>query len=214
LRNLRIHLALLLLLCPINAVNAWTITGNDDQDFWQRLGQSDRSLDEQLRARKLREEELQRIDEDERDQRDRLKRRDRPLFQTSDNYQTKLGDADDEKYTDSDSIAGFKRNQDKTLPDDLKSETSANRQDSYSTDLSKDRKGDHSTVDEEHKLAEKLEWRKLTEVRDQFDDWVPSKPDPSSNGGFTIYPDNGSPVPYKLNGHVDIQRKLPWQAEN
>jgi hypothetical protein len=41
-------------------------------------------------------------------------------------------------------------------------------------------------------------------------DWVPDKLDPLSNGGFTIAPDNGSPVPYKLNGHVDIQRGRPW----
>lgn len=37
-------------------------------------------------------------------------------------------------------------------------------------------------------------------------DWVPSEPDLTSNGGFSIAPDNGSPVPYNLNGHVDIQR--------
>ncbi|MFA6208321.1 MAG: hypothetical protein WC714_02750 [Candidatus Obscuribacterales bacterium] len=41
-------------------------------------------------------------------------------------------------------------------------------------------------------------------------DWVPDKLDPINNGGFTIAPDNGSPVPYKLNGHVDIQRGRPW----
>ncbi len=47
-------------------------------------------------------------------------------------------------------------------------------------------------------------------VREVTGDWVPSKLDPLSNGGFTIAPDNGSPVPYKLNGHVDIQRGRPW----
>ncbi|CAN5507955.1 hypothetical protein BH11CYA1_BH11CYA1_14280 [soil metagenome] len=41
-------------------------------------------------------------------------------------------------------------------------------------------------------------------------DWVPDKLDPINNGGFTIAPDNGSPVPFKLNGHVDIQRGRPW----
>lgn len=43
-------------------------------------------------------------------------------------------------------------------------------------------------------------------------DWVPSGLDSVWNGGFTTPPDNGSPVPYRLNGHVDIQRGLPWQA--
>lgn len=42
-------------------------------------------------------------------------------------------------------------------------------------------------------------------------DWVPSALDQLSNGGFTTPPDNGAPVPYTLNGHVDYQRKLPWQ---
>lgn len=42
-------------------------------------------------------------------------------------------------------------------------------------------------------------------------DWVPDKLDPVSNGGFEVSPDNGSPVPYRLNGHVDLQPKLPWR---
>lgn len=44
-------------------------------------------------------------------------------------------------------------------------------------------------------------------------DWVPGKLDPISNGGFATPPDNGSPVPYSLNGHVDLEKKLPWQIE-
>jgi hypothetical protein len=42
-------------------------------------------------------------------------------------------------------------------------------------------------------------------------DWVPSGLDPTWNGGFTTGPDNGSPVPYRLNGHVNLERGLPWQ---
>jgi hypothetical protein len=41
-------------------------------------------------------------------------------------------------------------------------------------------------------------------------DWVPDKLDPITNGGFTTSPDSGSPVPYRLNGHVDLERDLPW----
>lgn len=41
-------------------------------------------------------------------------------------------------------------------------------------------------------------------------DWVPDALDPLDQGGFESSPDNGSPVPYKLNGHVDIQRGRPW----
>lgn len=42
-------------------------------------------------------------------------------------------------------------------------------------------------------------------------DWVPSNLDPINNGGFTTAADNGFPVPYRLNGHLDFQRKRPWQ---
>jgi hypothetical protein len=41
-------------------------------------------------------------------------------------------------------------------------------------------------------------------------DWLPSGVDPLWNGGFTTPPDNGAPVPYHLNGHVDIERGRPW----
>ena len=46
-------------------------------------------------------------------------------------------------------------------------------------------------------------------VTDLPSDWVPDALKLTSNGGFTIAPDNGSPVPYRLNGHVDIQRGRP-----
>ncbi len=45
-------------------------------------------------------------------------------------------------------------------------------------------------------------------------DWVPSNLDPTNNGGFTTAADNGSPVPYRLNGWIDFQRKLPWRADD
>lgn len=49
--------------------------------------------------------------------------------------------------------------------------------------------------------------------RGRFHDWVPAKVDRLQNGAFGKEPDNGFPVPYRLNGHLDIQRKLPWEAE-
>jgi len=50
---------------------------------------------------------------------------------------------------------------------------------------------------------------KLPPVVDLPSDWVPDAVDLTSNGGFTIMPDNGSPVPYRLNGHIDIERGRP-----
>lgn len=51
-------------------------------------------------------------------------------------------------------------------------------------------------------------------IQDLPGDWVPDKLDPIDNGGFAVSPDNGSPVPYRLNGHVDLQRVLPWDINN
>jgi hypothetical protein len=52
---------------------------------------------------------------------------------------------------------------------------------------------------------------RLGPVHELPGDWVPSKIDLTDNGGFGVIPDNGSPVPYRLNGHVDIQRGRPWE---
>jgi hypothetical protein len=68
--------------------------------------------------------------------------------------------------------------------------------------------------DKEYKLADKKEWQKLSEAHDLLGDWVPSRPDRESNGGFGTNIGNGRPVPYKLNGHIEIERKLPWEADN
>jgi hypothetical protein len=42
-------------------------------------------------------------------------------------------------------------------------------------------------------------------------DWAPDKIDLTSNGGFSVEPFNGTPVPYTLNGHVDPNRGRPWE---
>jgi len=41
--------------------------------------------------------------------------------------------------------------------------------------------------------------------------WVPAEVDDTNNGGFGTIPDNGSPVPYRLNGHLDIERERPYR---
>ncbi len=46
-------------------------------------------------------------------------------------------------------------------------------------------------------------------VHELAGDWVPDKIDVTNNGGFGVAPDNGSPVPYNLNGHIDLQRERP-----
>ena len=50
---------------------------------------------------------------------------------------------------------------------------------------------------------------RIEPVVDLPGDWVPDRINLSSNGGFSIEPFNGSPVPFTLNGHVDPQRDRP-----
>jgi len=62
---------------------------------------------------------------------------------------------------------------------------------------------------------DRREWlHLLAPIPGMLQDWVPDKVHRLQNGGFEKNPDNGSPVPYRLNGHVDIQRKLPWEADD
>jgi hypothetical protein len=54
-----------------------------------------------------------------------------------------------------------------------------------------------------------LKQEKLEPVHELPGDWVPGKIDLTSNGGFALGPFNGTPVPYELNGHVDLERGKP-----
>lgn len=50
-------------------------------------------------------------------------------------------------------------------------------------------------------------------VPGMLQDWVPDRVNRLHNGAFEKEPDNGFPVPYRLNGHLDIERKRPWAEE-
>jgi hypothetical protein len=54
-----------------------------------------------------------------------------------------------------------------------------------------------------------LKEQEFAPIADLAGDWAPDKINLTSNGGFSIAPFNGSPVPYVLNGHVDPQRGKP-----
>ncbi|MCA9801387.1 MAG: hypothetical protein KC777_05345 [Cyanobacteria bacterium HKST-UBA02] len=61
---------------------------------------------------------------------------------------------------------------------------------------------------------EKKTFKDLTKpIPGMLHDWVPDHVNRLQNGAFVKEPDNGFPVPYRLNGHLDIQRKLPWEKE-
>lgn len=107
---------------------------------------------------------------------------------------------------DSKRILIGKRNWLKSADKDKKDDPDAKEKDHYLDDLvdqyNKDRKKD-----------DMFEYKKIRkEIHDALHDWVPSDPDPGDNGGFSIGADNGSPVPYKLNGWITIERGLPWEA--
>ncbi len=56
-------------------------------------------------------------------------------------------------------------------------------------------------------------FRDLTKIDDSMlHDGVPTPMDRRQNGGFELLPGNGYIVPYKLNGWIEIDRKLPWEA--
>ncbi len=61
----------------------------------------------------------------------------------------------------------------------------------------------------EYASAQRTEVDNTQPVHDLPSDWVPDKLDLTSNGGFSIAPFNGSPVPYDLNGHVDLEQNGP-----
>lgn len=65
-------------------------------------------------------------------------------------------------------------------------------------------------------LAGKDDWRTWTQLLKPtpLGDWVPASVDPEDNGGFGVDDGNGRPVPYRLNGHVGIERGYPWDPSN
>jgi hypothetical protein len=70
-------------------------------------------------------------------------------------------------------------------------------------------------VDHQGEYAEPdFDMADLEPIQNRLLDWVPDKVDRLQNGGFTTAPDNGSPVPYRLNGHVGIERGYPWDPAN
>ncbi|PWU01224.1 MAG: hypothetical protein C5B53_03185 [Candidatus Melainabacteria bacterium] len=47
-----------------------------------------------------------------------------------------------------------------------------------------------------------------------YSDWVPSKAVRQNNGGFGTAEDNGAPVPYRMSGHLNIERGFPWNPSD
>jgi hypothetical protein len=89
----------------------------------------------------------------------------------------------------------FERDLDTSRPSPRERDIAGGEDEEY-----RDRAGERAAFRKEEKFGA---------ILDIAGDWVPNKIDPTSNGGFSIEPFNGTPVPYELNGHVDPNRGSP-----
>ena len=121
-----------------------------------------------------------------------------PTFIDTDFRKQSFADLFYRKLTDAD------KDDQKRKGDYLPEDDSEKRKDMLSTDYAKKKQM-------ERDFRDLKAWKELTKpVPYMLHDWVPDKAKPIHNGGFERMPDNGSPVPYHLNGHPDLERKLPW----
>ena len=112
---------------------------------------------------------------------------------------------DDEDDDDDDSLDDGRRRDDRSDDLDMLSDYDHYDRDKHLMDMRRDDK----RKEEDRKVIKEL----TKPIPGILHDWVPAKADRLQNGAFEKEPDNGFPVPYKLNGHLDIQRKLPWDKE-
>jgi hypothetical protein len=206
---------LLLLFCGNSCVAADSVFG-DNRDFWERMRESDQAHEEKRRRNELREKEMDLSDEQELNaERQRVKP---SISDDSDD------DSDGNRREDSDkkdgsapvSVATTSKSSARAV---LQGSVKARPHPQFDDDLSDARTRVHKKEmtprsDDDREDPDKLKWARLIKPQDLIGDWVPSKPDPTDNGGFSHPHDNGKPVPYTLNGHPDLQRKVPWASDD
>lgn len=196
-----------------------------EKDFWRWLEDSDRRHEEERKRLKKRERELEEQTEAA-DRRFQQMQSQGPLFMGHG-----VGGEDDMAASAQRSETAFDQGlttgtskEKGNLPAVIKGHLSASLDTSFDPDdpiaKFKDKKKD-SLEDDDEKLArtkkmmdEKKEWKDFIYTPEILLDWVPTTPDPTSMGAFGLDPDNGSPVPYNLNGYPDLERKLPWAKGN
>jgi hypothetical protein len=211
-----IVVALLFLLSAGNSGIAADSVFGDNRDFWERMRESDQAHEEQRRRQELREKEMDLSDEQElKVERQRAK----PSISDDsddDSDRNRMEDSDKKDGSAPVSVATTSKGSARAV---LQGSVKARPHPRFDDDLSDARPDDHkkemsSRSDDDRDDPDKLEWARLTKPQDLIGDWVPSKPDPTANGGFSHPHDNGKPVPYTLNGHPDLQRKVPWATDD
>jgi hypothetical protein len=216
LTNLHLLIATLLLLSAGNSCIAADSVFGDNRDFWERMRESDQAHEGERRRKELREKEMDLSDEQElKAERQRVQ----PSISDDsddDSDRNRMDDSDKKFGSAPISVANTSKSSARVV---LQGSVKARPHPRFDDDLSDARPGDHkkemsSPSDHDRDDPDKLEWARLIKPQDLIGDWVPSKPDPTDNGGFTHAHDNGKPVPYTLNGHPDLQRKVPWATDD
>lgn len=186
----------------------------EEKDFWSESYKRDQMREEERHREERRAKEMEHVEKEESDSRREAAKRRAPNL---DDHRDRSDSAaiGDEKngIVDSDTDKTLNKRDGKERASRLRD--TIVKDDDLASGLPREPIDDRSQSDENRMdAAEKLEWEKLIKVRYDLHDWVPDKVDPTSNGGFGLSKDNGRPVPYRLNGHLDIERKLPWEAEH
>ena len=199
-------------------------TGVDDDNFWELLKERDTAQYVRMRERRRLDDEMRRLDEERAAEERRVKP---PLFLDDRSKTVKIEGLEGKRRQaspqDTDmneqALPKMRPNDSAELTTKLELDTKNEQSIALSKerDEVKKRKPTDSMDDtdlDEKEMKSLADWQKLATPHLLFDDWVPDKPVRQSNGGFGKTKDNGRPVPYKMNGHIEIQRKFPWEADN
>ena len=211
---------LLFSLCALPLPCAAQDTPTDaHDDFWQFMNETDHARDLR-KLKERRDEELERQMEDTIENR-AMSMKKRPLYGDVKSQRLKLG-VGDKSLGDlgGDKIVGT---------DDLFSKDKFTGNDFMISRLSESDARDDSVrpgplgplkkkithaddADDQEVDPRTDEWKRLLKTNYAVGDWAPSPVDLLDNGGFTHQKDNGRPVPYRLNGHINVNRGLPWDT--
>ncbi|HEY9759602.1 MAG TPA: hypothetical protein V6C97_30870 [Oculatellaceae cyanobacterium] len=187
-------------------------------DFWSYISEKDREHD-LVRWKKRRKEQMERDREEE-----ILARKEelqKPALYgdvTSDRFKFGLGDdqeplvgagklTNENNIFSKDKISGNDFMESYLFQSDARDDTMRPLLGPKKKLMSKDKDDDDAEVD-----PRTAEWAHVLKMDYALGDWAPSPVDLLTNGGFTQPVFNGRPVPYRLNGHININRKLPWDT--
>jgi hypothetical protein len=211
-----IVVAMLFLFSAGNSCIAADSVFGDERDFWKRMRESDRVHEEEQRRKERHEKEMDLNDEEELKAKPQNAKPSISDTADDDSDRNRLEEAEKKDGSAPVSVATTNKNSGRAVLQGLvKTRPSPRFDDDLSDARPKDEKKKMtSAAVDDRDDPDKLEWKNLIKPQDLIGDWVPSKADPTNNGGFSHPHDNGKPVPYTLNGFPDVQRKVPWATDD